>query len=168
MINREVLNKKNGGKAHLVFKLNSLVDPKIISALYDSSANGVKIDLIVRGICCLRPGLPGLSENIRVVSIVGRFLEHSRIYYFYNNGNEEVYLSSADIMQRNLDRRVENTFPILDKDVKFTIIEKILKTYLKDNLKSRILRDDGIYERLNLNDGKMYLSAQEFFMENKF
>ncbi|MHB8931550.1 MAG: polyphosphate kinase 1, partial [Melioribacteraceae bacterium] len=114
LIHREIKNVKEGGKGRLIFKLNSLVDPLLIAAMYEASCQGVKIDLIVRGICCLIPQTPGLSDNIRVISIVGRFLEHSRIYYFYNNGAEEIYGSSADLMQRNLDRRVEITFPIMD------------------------------------------------------
>ncbi|MHB9041500.1 MAG: RNA degradosome polyphosphate kinase, partial [Melioribacteraceae bacterium] len=129
----------------LIFKLNSLVDPLLIAAMYEASCQGVKIDLIVRGICCLIPQTPGLSDNIRVISIVGRFLEHSRIYYFYNNGAEEIYGSSADLMQRNLDRRVEITFPIMDKDLKIFIKKNILDTCLKDNIKARVLLPTGKY-----------------------
>jgi polyphosphate kinase len=145
LINREIQNVKAGGKGRLIFKLNSLVDPVIIAALYEASNQGVKIDLIVRGICCLVPQAPGLSENIRVVSIVGRFLEHSRIYYFYNNGQEEIYLSSADLMQRNLDRRVEVTFPVENPQLRKFIKEEILKTCLRDNQKARILLPTGKY-----------------------
>lgn len=145
LIDREIKNVKSGGKGHLIFKINSLVDPLLISALYEASARGVKIDLIVRGVCCLIPQIPGVSENIKVISIVGRFLEHSRIYYFYNNGNEEFFLSSADIMQRNLDRRVETTFPIYDLDHKKYLKEKILDSCLKDNIKARILLPTGNY-----------------------
>lgn len=145
LIDREIKNVKNGGKGYLIFKLNSLVDPALIASMYEASNKGVKLDLIVRGICCLVPQVPGLSENIRVMSIVGRFLEHSRIYYFYNNGDEEIYLSSADIMQRNLDRRVETTFPIEDADHKKFIKDEILETCLKDNVKGRILLPTGSY-----------------------
>lgn len=145
LIEREIKNAKNGSKAHLIFKLNSLVDPMLIAALYEASNRGVEIDLIVRGVCCLIPQQTGLSENIRVRSIVGRFLEHSRIYYFYNNGAEEIYCSSADIMQRNLDRRVEITFPIKDKDLKKFIKEDVLDTLLKDNEKARLLEPSGKY-----------------------
>jgi len=145
LINREIKNVKEGGKGRLIFKLNSLVDPLLIAALYEASCQGVKIDLIVRGICCLIPQTPGLSDNIRVISIVGRFLEHSRIYYFYNNGAEEIYGSSADLMQRNLDRRVEITFPIMDKDLKIFIKKNILDTCLKDNIKARVLLPTGKY-----------------------
>ncbi|MFA5805152.1 MAG: polyphosphate kinase 1 [Melioribacteraceae bacterium] len=145
LIHREIKNVKSGSKGHLVFKLNSLVDPLLIAALYEASCKGVKIDLIVRGICCLIPQMPGLSDNIRVISIIGRFLEHSRIYYFYNNGEEEIYCSSADLMQRNLDRRVETTFPILDEDLKSFIKNHVLDTCLDDNIKARVLLPTGNY-----------------------
>ncbi|MFA7227891.1 MAG: polyphosphate kinase 1 [Melioribacteraceae bacterium] len=145
LINREIKNVKNGGTGHLIFKLNSLVDPLLIAALYEASSHGVKIDLIVRGICCLVPQQYGLSDNIRVVSIVGRFLEHSRIYYFYNDGEDEIYCSSADLMQRNLDRRVETSFPIIDKSLKKFIKNYILETCLNDNIKARVLLPTGNY-----------------------
>lgn len=163
-ISREIKNKRDGGQAHLIFKFNSLVDPTLIAALYEASNNDVKIDLIVRGICCLKPQIPGLSENINVISIVGRFLEHSRIYYFYNNGNEEVYLSSADLMQRNLDRRVEDTFPIQNGKIKEEIINKILKTYLRDNSKARVLLPTGEYSRIKAKENEELISVQEIFM----
>ena len=139
LIMREIENIKAGGTGKLIFKINSLVDPVLISALYEASNNGVKIDLIVRGICCLIPGIPNLSENIKVISIVGRYLEHSRLFYFYDNGAEEIYLSSADLMQRNLDRRVEIAFPIKDPDIKNELMSTLIKASLKDNVKSRIL-----------------------------
>ena len=145
LIHREIKNTRNGGKGHLIFKLNSLVDPILIAALYEASSKCVKIDLIVRGTCCLIPQMHGLSDNIRVISIVGRFLEHSRIYYFYNNGEEEIYCSSADLMQRNLDRRVETTFPILDEELKNFIKVHILDTCLSDNIKARVLLPTGKY-----------------------
>jgi len=168
VIQREISIKKKGNKAHLIFKLNSLVDPLIIAALYEASNHGVKIDLIVRGICCLKPGVKNLSENISVTSIVGRYLEHSRIYYFLNNGNEEVYLSSADLMQRNLDRRVESTFPILDKEIKSFIINQILRAYLSDNQKARKLLSSGEYERVQPDGKENLISVQDYFMEHKF
>ena len=115
LIKREIEVQEKGGQGHLIFKVNSMVDKKMIQLLYKASQAGVKIDLFVRGICCLRPGIPGISENIQVTSIVGRFLEHSRIYYFRNGGNEEIYLGSADLMPRNIDRRVEVLFPVQDK-----------------------------------------------------
>lgn len=145
LIEREIRHVNNGHKGHIIFKLNSIVDPLIIMALYEASNHGVQIDLIVRGVSCLVPQVPGLSENIRVTSIVGRFLEHSRIYYFHNNGNEEFYLSSADIMQRNLDRRVEITFPITEENHKRFLKEEVLNTCLKDNVKARVLLPTGKY-----------------------
>ncbi len=145
LIEREIKSVKSCGKGHLIFKLNSLVDPMLIAAMYEASKCGVKIDLIIRGISCLIPQVPGLSDNIRIISVVGRFLEHSRIYYFYNGGKEEIYCSSADIMQRNLDRRVEITFPIQDPDIKSFIKDSILKTLLADNVKARVLLPTGQY-----------------------
>lgn len=167
LIEREIKNVKSGGKGHLIFKLNALVDPLLIAALYEASVKNVKIDLIVRGICCLIPQVPGLSENVRVVSIVGRFLEHARVYYFYNNGTDEIYCSSADLMQRNLDRRVETTFPILDTDIKKYIKEKILDTSLSDNEKARILFPTGkfifnkkVYTEEKVNHQEVLMSRQ--------
>jgi polyphosphate kinase len=145
LIEREIKSVRSCGKGHLIFKLNSLVDPMLIAAMYEASRCGVRIDLIVRGISCLIPQVPGLSDNIRVISIVGRFLEHSRIYYFYNGGKEEIYCSSADIMQRNLDRRVEITFPIQDPEIKLFIKDSIFKTILEDNVKTRVLLPTGKY-----------------------
>ncbi len=145
LLEREINNVRAGGTGRLIFKMNSLVDPVLISALYEASSKGVHIDLIVRGTCCLIPQKPGLSENIRVISIVGRFLEHNRIYYFYNNGEEEIFCSSADLMQRNLDRRVEVTFPITDEELKYYIKNVILNSCLNDNEKARILLPHGNY-----------------------
>jgi len=164
LINREIENVKNGGTGRLIFKLNALVDPYIIAALYEASNNGVKIDLISRGICCLIPGIKELSENIRVLSIVGRFLEHSRVYYFYNNGYEEMFLSSADMMPRNLDRRVEVAFPIEDERLKTYIMKTLLRIELKDNMKARILMPDGKYVRASRN-GLKPLNSQEWLMK---
>jgi polyphosphate kinase len=166
LIEREIEYKKNGKEAHLIFKFNSLVDPVLIASLYEASNNGVKIDLIVRGICCLKPKVKGLSENITVISIVGRFLEHSRIYYFLNNGDEEVYLSSADLMPRNLDRRVEATFPILDKNIRNVIINDIIKIYLNDNTKARFLNENGDYNKMKPNGDKPNICVQEYLMNN--
>lgn len=144
MIEREIACHKQYGNGHIILKLNALVDPQVISALYRASQAGVWIDLIVRGICSLRPMLKGVSENIRVISIIGRFLEHSRVFYFYNNGNEEIYLGSADMMQRNLDRRVETIFPVLDNSFKKSI-KRCLETMLQDNVQSWMLCPDGTY-----------------------
>ncbi|MDH7603883.1 MAG: polyphosphate kinase 1 [Melioribacter sp.] len=165
LIEREIKNVKNGGKGYLIFKLNSLVDPLLIAALYEASRNGVKIDLIVRGVCCLIPQIPNLSENIKVISIVGRFLEHSRIYYFYNNGNEEIYLSSADLMQRNLDRRVEITFPVKDLEHKEFLKKHILDTCLKDNVKARVLLPTGKYVFNHPVYTEPILDHQEYMMQ---
>lgn len=164
LIAEETENAKMGKKAKIIAKMNSLVDTEIIEALYNASSVGVNIDLIVRGICCLRPGISGVSENICVRSIVGRFLEHSRIYYFYNNGDEAIYLSSADLMTRNLDRRVELLFPVEDKNAVFKI-KQILDISLADTVKARILNIDGYYTRIdrrgkeNLNSQKVFLNA---------
>lgn len=166
LIAREISHKKEGKPANIIMKMNSLVDPPIIAALYEASNAGVKIDLIVRGVCSLIPGVKGLSENIRVISIVGRFLEHSRIFYFFNNGNEEIYLSSADMMQRNLDRRVEVTFPIEDKKLKEEIINNILNIYLKDNVKARMLYPDGTYHFVKPQDGAVKINSQEWLMNH--
>jgi polyphosphate kinase len=166
LILKEIENVKDGGIGKLIFKLNSLVDPILISALYEASQSGVQIDLIVRGICCLVPGVPGLSENIRVRSIVGRFLEHSRIFYFFNNGEENMYLSSADLMQRNLDKRVEIAFPIKDVVLKNELYKNVLRSALKDNLKARILKSDLNYELLKpMNDDKK-VDSQEWLMNH--
>jgi polyphosphate kinase len=136
---------KYGKDGHLIFKVNALLDPAMIEDLYKASQAGVRVDLIVRGICCIRPGLPGVSETIRVISIVGRFLEHSRIYYARNNGDEQVYLSSADLMQRNLDRRVEALFPVEDPALKTVVRQQILDLCLADTVKARQLNSDGSY-----------------------
>jgi len=144
LIEREIKNVQKGKQGKLIFKMNSLVDPHLIAALYEASSRGVKIDLLVRGVCSLKPAIPGLSENIRVRSIVGRFLEHSRIFYFYNGGKEELYLGSADLMQRNLDRRVEIVFPIEEETLKEKL-KKILDVAFQDNLKARIMLPDGRY-----------------------
>jgi polyphosphate kinase len=166
LIDREIRNVRNGSKGYLIFKMNALVDPIIISALYEASGKGVKIDLIVRGICCLVPQQPGLSENIRVISIVGRFLEHSRIYYFFNKGKEELYCSSADIMQRNLDRRVEIAYPINDKDLKEYLKNNILDISLQDNVKAHILLPDGVYRLNHPVFSEEMQSHQEFLMRH--
>ena len=147
LIHREIEHAKAGNKARIIFKMNSLVDMDMIQLLYQASQAGVKVDLLIRGMCCLRPGIKGVSENIRVISVVGRYLEHSRIYYFQNNGNDEVYMGSADLMPRNLNHRVEVVFPVESKgQVKF-LREKILEAYLKDNTRARILKTNGTYER---------------------
>jgi len=167
LIEREISHAEAGEKARLIFKMNSLVDKKMITLLYKASMAGVEVDLIVRGICCLRPGLKGISENIRVRSIVGRFLEHSRIYYFYNNKDEEIYMGSADLMPRNLDRRVEVVFPIEDKMMINRIRDKILMVYLKDNVKARIMQPDGSYRRVERKPRQHSFNSQEWFIRER-
>lgn len=147
LIQREIEHQRNGQQGQLIFKLNALVDDRIIRLLYEASRAGVQIDLLVRGICCLRPGIPGVSENIRVVSIVGRFLEHSRIFFFKNAGQEEIYLGSPDLMQRNLNRRVEIAFPVKDERLSRYLRDEVLSTYMYDNVKARLMQPDGTYER---------------------
>lgn len=163
LIDRETKHAENGKKAAIIAKMNSLCDKDIIAALYKASAAGVKIDLIVRGICCLKVGIPGISENICVRSIVGNFLEHSRIFYFENDGNYEVYCASADWMPRNLERRVEILFPIETVLLKERVLE-ILEIQLKDNLKAHILQPDGSYEKIDKR-GKVLFSSQAAFCE---
>ncbi|MBI5473751.1 MAG: polyphosphate kinase 1 [Ignavibacteriae bacterium] len=148
MIEREIEHARNGRPAHLHFKMNALTDIKTIETLYEASKAGVKIDLIVRGICCLRPGVKGVSENIRVISIVGRFLEHSRIFYFSNNGHPELYCSSADLMGRNLDRRVELMFPIEDQVWIDFVIRETLFAAWRDTIGARVLDSSGKYSRV--------------------
>ncbi len=163
MIQRESAYARNGEPAHIVAKMNSLCDPELIGALYEANAAGVKIDLIVRGICSLKVGIPGISDNISVRSIVGSFLEHTRIYYFLNGGQEEVYLASADWMPRNLDRRVEILFPIENENLKKEVMH-VLEIQLQDTLKAQIKQTDGSYEKVDRR-GKPALCAQEYFME---
>ncbi len=163
LIQRETEHARNGGEAHIIAKMNSLCDRDIIALLYEASAAGVKIELIVRGICCLKTGIPGVSENITVHSIVGNFLEHARIFYFRNNGMEEYYMGSADWMPRNLDKRVEILFPVEDEKLK-TELGHILQIQLDDNVKSHILQPDGSYVKVNRR-GKKRLCAQEYFCQ---
>ena len=165
-IERERDNAIAGKPARVIAKLNALVDQEIIEKLYEASSAGVKIDLIVRGICCLRPGVEGLSENIRVVSVVGRFLEHSRIYYFENGGEPLLYLSSADWMPRNLFRRVEVAFPVEDPGLRKKLIEQVLPAFLNDRVKARELQADGTYVRLKTKEGETASQAQLFFRQN--
>ena len=164
MIRRETENAKQGKKAKIIAKMNSLLDKSITTELYAASQAGVEIELIVRGICCLKPGIKGLSENIRVRSIVGRYLEHSRIYYFYNDGKEEIYISSGDWMYRNLNKRVETMGIVEDKDIQQEIKE-ILDLYLKDNVKAKILKSDGSYEKKQLAENEKRINAQEELVE---
>ncbi len=164
LIRREIENCCQGGTGRIVAKMNALVDPKIIASLYEASRSGVQIDLIVRGICCLRPGVPGISENIRVVSVVGRFLEHSRIYYFHNQGKEEVYIGSADWMPRNLDRRIEALVPVEDPEI-IKDLQEMLAVMLSDNRQAWDLQPDGRYIQRHPVDGTKEQCAQKIFME---
>ena len=163
LINREAENARAGKEARIIAKMNSLCDPVIIKALYEASNAGVKIDLIIRGICCLKTGIKDLSENITVRSIVGNFLEHARIFYFYNDGFEDVYMGSADWMPRNLDKRVEITFPVEDEDLKERVIN-ILDVQLADTLKAHIMQPDGSYAKQDLR-GRDKLEAQAYFCD---
>jgi len=162
-ISKEVEIAKSGKKARIIAKMNALLDADIIRALYDASTAGVQIDLIVRGVCALKPGIPGISENIRVISIVGRFLEHTRIFYFYNNGEENLYLSSADWMYRNFFRRIEVCFPILDAKVKKRVMKEGLEPYLKDNLNSWEMLPDSTYHQRPARRGSAF-GAQQFLI----
>lgn len=164
LIDQETDYAKLGKPARIIAKLNSLVDTEIIEALYKASSAGVLIDLIVRGICCLRPKIPRISENITVRSIVGRFLEHSRIYYFYGDGKELVFLSSADLMKRNLDRRVELLFPVEDHGTRDKVLN-ILNLFLQDNTKSRVLNFDGTYTKVH-KQRECAVNCQEIFLHS--
>lgn len=167
LIRREIDWRQRGEPGHLVLKMNALEDAEMIRSLYEASRSGVQIDLLVRGICCLRPGLPGVSENIRVTSIVGRFLEHSRIYYFRNGGSEEVYAGSADLMPRNLDHRVEVLFPVRDRRLVRRIKEEILDKYLEDNVKARTMRHDGTYDRKEVPEGMEPFDCQAWLLAQR-
>jgi polyphosphate kinase len=166
-IDREIERHKKHGDGYLAFKMNALSDKACIKALYRASQAGVKVDLQVRSICCLRPGVPGVSENITVTSIVGRFLEHPRIYYFRNGGDEEILLGSADLMSRNLDRRVEQLFPIEDPQLRESIRDQILFIHLKDNRQARRMRPDGNYERVQPQEGEPELNSQLWMIEHR-
>jgi polyphosphate kinase len=163
LIEREQQNAQAGRTARIIVKMNSLVEPSVIEPLYRAAQAGVSVDLIVRGICCLRPGMPGISENIRVLSIVDRFLEHSRIFYFENGGEPDVFLASADWMPRNFFRRIEIMFPVQDPRLKTRVIEEILATVLADNAKTRRLQADGSYVRCIAVDGNAVVRSQLTF-----
>jgi polyphosphate kinase len=166
-IEREIERHKEKKDGHIAWKMNALVDKEIIKTLYRASQAGVRIDLNVRGLCCLRPGIKGISENIKVRSIVGRFLEHSRIYYFHNGGKEEVLLGSSDMMPRNLNRRVETLFPVPDEKVKQAIIKNMLEVHLADTAKTRELMADGTYRRLKLKEGERKMNSQLWLIKHR-
>ncbi len=166
LIKREMKHAQAGREAFIKAKMNSLCDRDIIAALYEASAAGVKIDLVVRGICCLKVGIPGVSESITVRSIVGNFLEHSRIFWFHNNGQEEIYMGSADWMPRNLDRRVEIMFPV-ENETLMDQVRHVLSTQLADNTKAHILQPDGKYDKIDKRGKKLVNSQQQFCEEAK-
>jgi polyphosphate kinase len=140
----------------------------MIQLLYIASQAGVKVDLLVRGMCCLRPGLKGVSENIRVISVVGRYLEHSRIYYFQNNGKEEIYLGSADLMERNLNHRVEVVFPLENPEHIRHLRENVLAAYFRDNMRARVMKPDGTYIRLKPREKEEKVDIQEWLMSRTY
>jgi polyphosphate kinase len=166
MIQREIDHQRHGERGHLIFKMNALVDKRAIRLLYEASQAGVQVDLLVRGICCLRPGMKGVSENIRVTSIVGRFLEHSRIYYFRNAGQEEIYLGSADLMPRNLDRRVEVVFPIRDPKLIRHLRNEVLAIYLADTVKARHMQANGGYVRTSNRAAHEVAHSQQLLIDS--
>ena len=167
LIEREIEHKKAGRPARLIFKMNGLVDREMIRLLYEASKTGVQVDLLVRGVCILRPGLAGVSENIQVISIVGRFLEHSRIFFFENGGNREIYMGSADLMPRNLNERVETVFPVEDAEIVRYIREDVLETYLADNVKARLMQPDGSYRRKLPAAGEAAVNAQQVLLARR-
>ncbi|MFZ9858495.1 MAG: polyphosphate kinase 1 [Roseiflexaceae bacterium] len=164
-IEREIDHAHAGRSAKIIFKANSLVDPQIIEHLYAASNAGVEIELIIRGMCALRPGVPGMSEHIRVRSVIGRYLEHSRIYWFGNDDNPEVYIGSADIMERNLDRRVETLFPINDPAMRLWVGERMLEAFLRDTERTHVLHRDGSWHRLRDQVGAHQFDVQRFFTD---
>jgi polyphosphate kinase len=166
LIQREIEHAQNGRPGHLIFKVNHIVDPRMIQLLYAASRSGVKVDLLVRGICSLVPGVEGASENIRVASILGRYLEHSRMFYFYNGGEDEIYLGSADLMQRNLTHRVEVVFPVERREHVRYLRDHVLETYLNDNSRARLMQPDGSYKRLHSREGENWVDIQNWLMQN--
>jgi len=164
LIRREIKFREAGFPARMIIKVNSLTDMEMIRLLYEASQAGVQIDLFVRGMCCLRPGVDGISENIHVTSIVGRYLEHSRIYYFFNGGQEQIYLGSADLMERNLERRVEFLFPIEDPGHVRQICEDVLDVYLRDNQLAYVMQSDGTYVRREPGPGERPVNVQNWLM----
>ena len=166
LLEREIAHQHAGRGGHLIFKMNSLIDRKMIAILYRASQAGVKVDLLVRGMCSLRPGIPGVSDNIKVTSIVGRFLEHSRIYWFRNGGDEQVLVGSADLMPRNLNRRVEILFPVEDPALIRRLRDEILAVYMRDNVKARFMQADGSYVHAVPAEGEEPLDSQAWFIEH--
>jgi polyphosphate kinase len=166
-IDREIAFHKRTGKGYLAFKLNNLEEKDVIKALYKASMAGIKIELNVRALCCLKPGIPGVSDNISVISIVGRFLEHARIYYFQDGEESEVLIGSSDLMFRNLNERVEVLFSVPDPQIRQAILENMLKIHLKDNVKARKLLPDGTYQRVTPKVGERSINSQFWLIQNR-
>jgi len=166
LVHKEMERQREHGDGHIIFKMNALEDAGMVRLLYEASRAGVRIDLIVRGVCCLRPGLPGISETIHVRSIIGRFLEHERIYYFHNGGEELIYIGSADLMPRNLNRRVEVLFPVENQRFIRRLHDRILAKCLADDAGARIMQPDGSYAREKAQAGKRMFSSQAWFLNN--
>ena len=166
-IDKEIYFHQQTGKGYLAFKLNNLEETQIIQALYKASIAGIKIDLNVRGLCCLRPGIKGISQNISVISIVGRFLEHARIYYFRDDTEDEVLIGSSDMMFRNLNERIEVLMRVPDPQIKKAILENMLKIHLRDNVKARRLLSDGTYERVKPKPGEKVMNSQVWLIHNR-
>ena len=167
LIQREIVHQQSGRRGHIIMKMNALVDRRMIQLLYRASQAGVTIDLVVRGMCSLRPGIPGVSDTIRVVSIVGRFLEHSRVFFFRNGGDEEVFLGSADLMPRNLNGRVEVLFPVSDPRLVSVVREEILAAYLFDTVKARVMSADGTYALIAREPDTPAVNAQTWFLRER-
>jgi polyphosphate kinase len=165
LVEREIEHAKAGRAARMIVKNNAVADQGMIKTLYRASQAGVTIDMIVRGLCCLRPGIPGISDQITVRSIVGRFLEHSRLYYFENGGAPEVYLGSADLMERNLDRRVEVLCPVTDPALKQMLRDSVLEVLLRDTERAWVLQTDGLYVRATPPESVSPLNSQQFLQE---
>lgn len=168
LIHQEIKHQKKHGDGRIILKMNALVDAGMIRLLYQAAQAGVKVDLIIRGICSLRPGVPGLSENIRVISVVGRFLEHSRIYYFHNHGSEIIYMGSADLMPRNLDQRVEVLFPVEDPDLIRHLRDNVLDVYLRDDIKAWRMTPDGHYLRTSSDQDNGFLDVQDWLLDQRW
>ena len=167
LIDEEILHHRESGNGHIILKLNALQEKEIIQALYRASQAGVKIDLQIRGICCIRPGILDLSENISVSSIVGQFLEHSRIFYFHNGGKKIVYMGSADLMPRNLNRRIEILFPVLDPDIKTTILQTLLPLHMRDNVRAWVMESSGVYTRRTHSPDHEVFDAQDWMLKHR-
>jgi polyphosphate kinase len=167
LVRREIEHRREGRKSRIIIKCNHIIDKEMIKLLYQASQVGTQIDLFVRGMCTLRPGVPGVSENITVHSIVGRFLEHSRIYYFLNNEKEEVYLGSADLMPRNLNRRVEIVYPVHDPRLVHMVRDEILEVYLQDNLRARAMLPDGSYIRVSPRKEQRPVDVQNTLLQRR-